>query len=285
MLIPSPQTTYLNKLRVHRLMIALENISFGYPHSPLLFEDFSWRVEQGESWAVLGPSGCGKTTLLYLLAGMQFPSRGQIRIDGQALARPRPQTGLILQDFGLLPWNSVLENVQLGLRIRQFYGPDGRHAPQLPSGTFEVGKHAARNWLERLGLSGFERQYPGQLSGGQRQRVAIARTLVLQPDLLLMDEPFSSLDAPTRLGLRDLTLSLWREQRFTFVVVTHAIEEAARLGQHILLLGNPPHHCPIVIHNPCFALGEQDESPTYQALTRELRERMMEFGAQLEGPA
>ncbi len=260
-------------------MISLESVSFSYPHTSLLFDRFDWQVERGESWAVLGPSGCGKTTLLYLLAGLLFPTAGQIQVDGQPLARPRPQSGLILQDYGLLPWNTLLDNVRLGLRIRRFYGPDGRHAPAIPEGTWEDATLAARKWLERLGLAGLERKYPGQLSGGQRQRVAIARTLVLQPDLLLMDEPFSSLDAPTRLGLRDLTLALWREQRFTFVVVTHAIEEAAHLGQHILMLGNPPHMRTAVIANPCFGRSDAGERPLsesedYRELTRELRERM-----------
>lgn len=262
-------------------MIVLKNISFGYPHKPLIFDQFNWQVEQRQSWAVLGPSGCGKTTLLYLLAGLRFPSAGQVCIDGQPLTRPRPQTGLILQDFGLLPWNTVLENIRLGLRIRRFYGPDGRHAPRIPSGSDED----ARRWVERLGLAGLEDQYPGQLSGGQRQRVAIARTLVLQPDLLLMDEPFSSLDAPTRLGLRELTLALWREQQFTFVVVTHAIEEAAYLGQSILILGRPPHRQAEVIQNPCFGLPDPTESAAYQALTGELRRRMLAFGTQVEGQA
>lgn len=251
-------------------MIELDRITFGYPHSPPLFDGFSWQTEHGQSWAVLGPSGGGKTTLLYLLAGLRFPSGGQIRIDGQALVRPRPQSGLILQDYGLLPWSTVEDNIRLGLRIRQFYGPDGKHAPQLAESI----KADAGAWIERLGLSGLEKKFPAQLSGGQRQRVAIARTLVLQPDLLLMDEPFSSLDAPTRIGLRDLTLSLWAEQKFTFVVVTHAIEEAVQLGQSILVLGSPPHTRPQIVPNPCFGLPDVEGSDDYRALTRMLREQI-----------
>jgi ABC-type nitrate/sulfonate/bicarbonate transport system ATPase subunit len=253
-------------------MIELDSIVFAYAQKNLLFRQFNWQVEQGQSWAVLGPSGCGKTTLLYLLAGLIFPSAGQVRVDGQALTRPRPETGLILQDYGLLPWNTVQDNIRLGLRIRQFYGPDGKHAPRLPQNAGAD----ARRWISRLGLSGLEQRFPGQLSGGQRQRVAIARTLVLQPDLLLMDEPFSSLDAPTRISLRELTLSLWAEQRFTFIVVTHAIEEAAHLGQKILLLGQPPHTRAEIIQNPCFGQPNFTESSEYHALTRLLRERMVE---------
>lgn len=264
-------------------MINLDHVSFGYPRKPLLFDNFLWSVEQGQSWAVLGPSGCGKTTLLYLLAGLQFPSSGQIRVDAQPLARPRPQTGLILQDYGLLPWNTVQENVQLGLRLRNFYGPDGKHAPSTPIASPEETKQYVLIWLERLGLAEFASQYPAQLSGGQRQRVAIARTLVLRPDLLLMDEPFSSLDAPTRLGLRDLTLALWRENHFTFVVVTHAIEEAIHLGQYILVLGKPPHTRAEVIANPAFGRDDMAEGEAFRQVTLDLRARMMEFGAQVEG--
>jgi len=256
-------------------LIELNQVTFSYPHHSPLFQDFSWTANRGESWAVLGPSGCGKTTLLYLLAGLRFPNQGQVQIDQVPLVRPRPQTGLILQDYGLLPWNTVLDNVRLGLRIRQFYGPDGKHAPAI-RGELSGGPDLARHWLERLGLSDLARQYPGQLSGGQRQRVAIARTLALQPDLLLMDEPFSSLDAATRQDLRELTLSLWKEQGFTFIMVTHAIEEAAHLGQSILVLGSPPHCQPEVIPNPCFGRPELDEDPDYRALLRELRSRLAE---------
>jgi len=259
-------------------MIEFDAVTFSYTQSGPLFQKYNWRAEQGQAWAVLGPSGCGKTTLLYLLAGLLFPSSGQVRVNGQSIQRPRPETGLILQDYGLLPWNTVLENIRLGLRIRQFYGPDGKHAPRIPLGAMED----ARRWAERLGLSGLEKQYPGRLSGGQRQRVAIARTLVLRPDLLLMDEPFSSLDAPTRLSLRELTLALWREQRFTFVVVTHAIEEAAHLGQSILVLGHPPHTQAEIIPNPCFGQPDFAEREEYQALTRRLRERMSALAPQME---
>ncbi len=259
-------------------MIAFDAVSFSYTQNSSLFQEYNWRAEQGQAWAVLGPSGCGKTTLLYLLAGLLSPTGGQVMINGQSIRRPRPETGLILQDYGLLPWNTVLENIRLGLRIRQFYGPDGKHAPRIPLGALED----ARRWAERLGLGGLEKQYPGQLSGGQRQRVAIARTLVLRPDLLLMDEPFSSLDAPTRLSLRELTLALWREQRFTFVVVTHAIEEAAHLGQSILVLGRPPHTQAEIIPNPCFGQPDFAESEEYRALTRRLRERMSALAPQME---
>lgn len=250
-------------------MIRLESLTYGYPNQLSIFEGFDWSAGRGEAWAVLGPSGCGKTTLLYLLAGLRFPSSGQVLIDGQPLERPRPHTGLILQDYGLLPWATVRQNAELGLRVRAFYGPDGKHAPQ----DFQPGVDLDP-WLARLGLADFQKQYPGQISGGQRQRTAIARTLALRPDLLLMDEPFSSLDAPTRQSLQNLTLELWAEQELTLVIVTHAIEEAAILGHKILLLGYPPNRQTEVIENPGAAQPGFRDSAPYNSLCRDLRQRM-----------
>ncbi len=259
-------------------MIQLDSLTYQYGHSPAIFQDFSWEAGDGEAWAILGPSGCGKTTLLYLLAGLRQPTGGRILIDGRPLERPRPRSGLILQDYGLLPWATVRQNAALGLKVRTFYGPDGKHAPS--AAAEKKGKGAsdlyrnADDWLERLGLSPQADKYPGQLSGGQRQRTAIARTLALEPDLLLMDEPFSSLDAPTREDLQNLTLELWSEQKLSLVVVTHAIEEAAVLGQKILLLAAPPNTSPMVIDNPGASRSGYRETTAYLDICRELRRNM-----------
>ena len=252
-------------------MVSLSNLSFTYAHDRPIFRDFNWEVGKGESWAVLGPSGCGKTTLLYLLAGLRFPSSGQVLVDGQPLSRPRPQTGLILQDYGLLPWATVQQNAELGNKIRSFYGPDGKHAPVKFQGSAN-----SEAWLNRLGLADVRQKYPGQISGGQRQRTAIARTLTLDPDLLLMDEPFSSLDAPTREGLQDLIRELWTENNLTMVTVTHSIEEAAVLGQQILILTQPPTRQAVVLANPSAAQPGYRETAEYFDLTRELRARLGE---------
>ncbi len=252
-------------------MIQFEGVTFAYPHQKPVFADFSWQAGRGEAWAVIGPSGCGKSTLLSLLAGLRFPDQGRVCVDGRALTRPRPYTGLIIQDYGLLPWATIRENVELGLRIRKFYGPDGTHAPK---GAPVAGPAQVAQWLQRLGLSGLKGQYPGQVSGGQRQRAAIARTLALQPDLLLMDEPFSSLDAPTREGLQALVLELWAEQKLTLVIVTHAIEEAALIGKKILLLDLPPNQAAQTINNPDAGCAGFRDTPQYLDVCRELRGRL-----------
>jgi ABC-type nitrate/sulfonate/bicarbonate transport system ATPase subunit len=251
-------------------MISVKNLSFEYQRGHPIFQDFSWGVQRGETWAVLGASGCGKSTLLYLLAGLRQAASGTISIDGQELRRPRPHTGLIIQDYGLLPWATVRQNAGLGWRVRSLYGPDGTHAPREPlqAGSVDF-------WLERLGLIPVASQYPGKISGGQRQRTAIARTLSLQPDLLLMDEPFSSLDAPTREDLQRLTLELWAEHHLTLVLVTHAIEEAVTLGGKILLLGSIPNSAALVFDNPGVSKADYRTQPEFSAMCRLLRSRMV----------
>ncbi len=216
-------------------VIDVTDLTFDYSDKTPVFRGFSWTVQRGEAWAIIGPSGCGKTTLLYLLAGLRQPTAGSVAVGGAPVLKPRRQTGLILQDFGLLPWATVTENVALGLQIR----------------GVEVGERqrAVDGWLDRLGIHALAAQYPGQVSGGQRQRTAIARTLALEPDLLLMDEPFSSLDALTREGLQDLVVELGLEGALTSVLVTHSIEEAVFLGRKIMVLPRPPIHTAQVIDN------------------------------------
>jgi len=248
------------------IMIRLDDVTFSYKSGAAVFERFSWQAATGDAWAVIGPSGCGKTTLLYLISGLYQPLAGTIAVAGERVPRKdRGRTGLILQDYGLLPWATVQGNVELGLRIRQFYGlSDMNHAASA----------RVAFWLDRLGICGLRDKYPAQISGGQRQRAAIARTLVVQPDVLLMDEPFSSLDALTREDLQNVVLELQAEMGITTVVVTHNIEEAVLLGRRILVLGQPPIREPQVVDNPCADLTLFRDAPEFYNQCTELRGRL-----------
>ena len=217
-------------------LAALGDVTFAYPGGNAVLQGFSWEMSAGESWAVIGPSGCGKTTLLYILAGLRLPGSGEVTVAGESISGPRRDIGLILQDNGLLPWETALNNVGMGLRLR---GAPGREW-----------RAEAQGWLDRLGLGELAGRFPGQLSGGQKQRVAIARTLAVEPTLLLMDEPFSALDAMTRESLQLLALDLGVARGRSAVLITHDINEAVMLGNKILVMGAGPGAPPTVIDNP-----------------------------------
>jgi NitT/TauT family transport system ATP-binding protein len=189
-------------------------------------DDVSITVAPGEFVCLLGPSGCGKSTLLGALAGHLRPSAGRLMLDGRAIHGPDPQRGLVFQHHTLFPWLSVLDNVAYGLKMR---------------GTPKAERHAqAHVLLERIGLKGFEHRYPRALSGGMQQRVEIARVLINQPCVLLMDEPFGALDALTRLKMQELLLGLWQRLRTTIVFVTHDIDEALFMADRILVMSPRP---------------------------------------------
>jgi NitT/TauT family transport system ATP-binding protein len=243
-------------------MVKVENLNFAYKKGFPIFNDFSWKIEPGERWSVIGPSGCGKTTLLYLLAGLRVPNSGLISItNGQS--SHKILTGLILQDYGLLPWATAFQNVALGLKIQKM---DKKLISEI-----------TQKWLVELGIDAVASHYPSELSGGQRQRVAIARTLVLQPSLLLMDEPFASLDTLTREDLLDLTLGLWRKQPSTMVLVTHNIEEAVYWGSHILVLRRAPNNQYQVIENSGSGSPAYRENPDYRSRCQQLRELIEQY--------
>jgi ABC-type nitrate/sulfonate/bicarbonate transport system ATPase subunit len=254
-------------------MIAVENLMFRYgSRGAPVFQDFNWQVAPGEAWSIIGASGCGKTTLLTLIAGLRRATAGTVRVGGTVIHRPRPETGLILQDYGLLPWATVWDNVALGLRVRRFYGPDGTHAPRSePPLSRREARRVVESWLRRLNIYDQRNQFPGAISGGQRQRTAIARTLALHPDLLLMDEPFSSLDAPTREDLQNLIVQLREEMNLTSLIVTHTIEEAAILGRRILVLRGPPNSETVIVFNPEACTPSFRSTPTFLEKCNELR--------------
>jgi NitT/TauT family transport system ATP-binding protein len=212
-------------------MIALTGCSKAFPSPrgrvlvPAL-EGIDLRVADHEFVCVLGPSGCGKTTLLRLMAGLVAPDAGEIRIDGRPVVGPGPERAMVFQDFALLPWADVLRNVGFGLELRGVPGPE-REA-------------RARELIEAVGLGEFIHHRPGQLSGGMQQRVGLARALAVDPSILLMDEPFGSLDALTRRSLQVDLLRLHHRHRKTVVFVTHSVDEAVRLGDRIVLLTPRP---------------------------------------------
>ncbi len=252
-------------------MIFIKQLSFGYSGAKPIFNRMDLHFGRGESWAVIGPSGCGKSTLLYLIAGLTKIQHGDIIIDGESIVRPRPETGLVLQDHGLLPWATVYENVMMGHKIRAFYGPDGVHSPK--SGMLELSqiREQVEYWLDWLGIDDLCDMYPSQLSRGQRQRVAIARTLVLQPDLLLMDEPFSALDAPIREELQGVMNHFHLESGLTSITVTHDIEEAVILGEKILVLSDREEVPPHIISGGLTKSKDVKESPVFAKRCKELR--------------
>src|SRR5262245_34689198 len=191
-------------------------------------DEISFDVERGEFVSLVGPSGCGKTTLLMCVAGLNVPDSGKITVNDEAVNGPPRNLVIIFQDYNrsLFAWRSVLGNVLFGLEVR------GR----VSAGARE----RARQLIELVGLAGFERHYPWELSGGMQQRVAIARALAYEPEILLMDEPFGSVDALTRLELEDTLLAIWKDVGTTILLVTHDIEEALYLSDRIYVLSRRP---------------------------------------------
>ena len=183
-------------------------------------------ISPNEVLCIIGPSGCGKTTLLRIVDGLIPPDAGRVLIDGKATTGPRRDVAMVFQHFGLFPWKSVYENVAYGLRVQRW--PDQRVHETVP------------RYIELVGLRGFERHYPYQLSGGMQQRVGLARAFAVNPNVLLMDEPFGSLDAQTREVMQEELLRLWRIQRKTLVFVTHSIDEAIILGDRVALMTHRP---------------------------------------------
>jgi NitT/TauT family transport system ATP-binding protein len=200
-------------------------------------KDINFTIEDvpsyGEFVAIVGPSGCGKSTILNLIQGFSDvypPSTGEVLVRGRKVRGPGRDRGMIFQKYSSFPQLTVLQNVTFGLELNQ-------HELRLGRSEREA---RAREWIRRVGLGGHERKYPHQLSGGQQQRVAIARTLVLKPQIILMDEPFSALDEPTRHEMQRLIMELWHEVEATVMIVTHSIAEAVYLGDRIWIMGAGP---------------------------------------------
>ena len=183
-------------------------------------------VAEGEFVSIVGPSGCGKSTLLEIVGGLIGPTGGEVLIEGEPINGPHPAVGLVFQQESAFPWRTVLGNVEFGMEMHGVAKGERRER--------------SRALIELVGLKGFEDRYPGELSGGMRQRVAIARTLVMNPEVLLMDEPFGALDEQTRLILGDELLRIWSETKATALFITHSIEEATLLSDRVIVMSARP---------------------------------------------
>ncbi|HEY6834695.1 MAG TPA: ABC transporter ATP-binding protein [Pseudolabrys sp.] len=205
-------------------MLALERVGKTYPSGVHALEGISFSVSLGEIVAIVGGSGCGKSTLLRAISGLDRASQGRVLLDGAAVTAPHEKIGIVFQEPRLLPWLTVADNVGFGLEDR----PKAERAERVERA------------LQRVGLADKARAWPRELSGGQAQRVAIARALVPQPAVLLLDEPFSALDAMTRTDLQDHLLDLWADTRPTLILVTHDVDEAIVLADRIMVMRPRP---------------------------------------------
>ena len=205
-------------------MLELKSVSRVFPGGQQALSDINLEIPQGGIVALVGGSGCGKTTLLRLIAGLDRPSAGSIAVDGKTISAPSEEVGIIFQEPRLLPWLSVEDNIGFPLA-------------HLPKDERQARVDRA---LLRVGLGGLGKRWPRELSGGQAQRVSIARSLVARPKVLLLDEPFSALDAFTRASLHDHLIALWEAERPTLVIVTHDVEEAAILGDRVVVMQPHP---------------------------------------------
>jgi NitT/TauT family transport system ATP-binding protein len=218
-------------------------------------------LAEGETCAVIGPSGSGKSTLLKVLSGILTDYKGTVEINGQAVM-PRSQTiGFIPQNYGLLAWKNVYDNIRLGIKIKHVHPDSQNHLNAM---------------IELLGLNGLEARYPGELSGGQQQRVALARAFLLKPDLLLMDEPFSALDALTREDIQNVFLNVWRKHATSTMLVTHHMEEAVYLGQKIVIMSAAPGTISYIVDNPLFGIEGIRNQPEFFQLCIKLRKMIKE---------
>jgi NitT/TauT family transport system ATP-binding protein len=207
-------------------IVQVKSIKKVYPGGVEALSDISLDFPTGKLTTLLGPSGCGKTTLLKIIAGLLQPSSGEVLVDGRPITGPGPERAFVFQDFALMPWATVIRNAAFGLEL---------------AGVNRSEREAvAEKYLHTVGLKGFENKYPHELSGGMRQRVGLARALAVNAKVLLMDEPFSAVDEQTRRKFQEDMISLVKDEKKTFIFVTHSIEEAVYVSDRIVLLHRRP---------------------------------------------
>lgn len=239
-------------------MITIKDLSVKYgdqDKSVPVLERINIEIGKGEIYTFIGPSGCGKSTFLYVLSGIVQDYEGLVLIDDQPVDPRRQRIGLILQNYGLLPWKNVRQNITLGVKIK---------------GQPREEEYFAYI-LKQLGIEQLLNRYPKELSGGQQQRVAIARAFLLKPDILLMDEPFSALDAINREEMQALFLKIWQEHHVTTVFITHSVDEALYLGSKIIVFSAAPGKILGVYDNPCFQLDNLRYRDEYYGMSMRLR--------------
>jgi len=241
-------------------MIELEHVVVEYgrgTRATRAVDGINLEVGEGESVALIGPSGCGKTSLLFAIAGLHTSKQGEIRIGDEPIRGTRREIALILQDAGLLPWKTVWQNANLSLNLHGEY----------PSRT-------AEDVLGELGLSDVKDRYPAELSEGMKRRVGVARALSTSPLVMLMDEPLASLDTLTKERIQDLFLRLWQSRQFSLILVTHDIEEAAFLGQRIVVLTERPARIKAIVSNDQVGSLDFRETDAFLRTVRRLREAL-----------
>jgi NitT/TauT family transport system ATP-binding protein len=198
----------------------------GLGESVHVLENIQHRIENGRFVSIIGPSGCGKTTLLRVIAGLEKASAGKVLLDGKELVQGTEEVGLVFQEYALFPWRTTLQNIEMGPEIK---------------GVDKLKRRlTAIEYIKTFDLNGFEHRYPRELSGGMKQRVAIARTLIMNPRVVLMDEPFGSLDSQTRNAMQEFLLRIWLKRGDTIIFVTHNVEEAVFLSDEIVILSKRP---------------------------------------------
>ncbi len=249
--------------------IRFENVAVEFPtaQGPMrVLDGVSLDIRQGEFVSIIGPSGCGKTTLMNMLAGFVQPSEGRVLLDGQPVAGPGPDRGVIFQEYGVFPWLTVRQNIAFGLRLAANRTPKSEHAAIV------------ERYMRLMGLADFADHHPKHLSGGMRQRLAIARAYAVRPEFLLMDEPFGALDAQTRSAMQDLLLEVLQAEGKTVMLITHSVDEAIYLSSRIVVVTARPARIRTVIDVPFgYPRGEAvHEDPRFAQLRAQIRELVME---------